>query len=123
MKWSNQKMYHVDLTNIPCSAYQVTEVPERADTYWGLGTASIKVCGNNMVTGSIDATVADMLPLFYKEPETKQAFIFIPITAIETIENEMGIKFTHNIRYMDLKRRIHEVYSANNKKQKVPVRS
>lgn len=121
MKWSNQKMYHVDLTNIPCCAYQVTEVPERADTYWGLGTASIRVGGNNMVTGSIDATVADMLPLFYKVPGTDQALIMIPITAIETIENEMGIKFSNGIKYMDLKRRIHNTYSAD-RKQKVPMR-
>jgi hypothetical protein len=120
MKWSNQKMYHVELTNIPCSAYQVTEVPERADTYWGLGTASIKVKSNNSVTGSIDATVADMLPLFYRQPDTRQAYILIPITAIETMEAEMRIRFSDNMRYSDLKERIHRVYSAGNK-QKTPM--
>lgn len=114
MKWSNQKLCHVELTNVPCIKFTVTEVPARADTYWGFGVANIQVGRDNKVTGTIEATTLDMLPIFIRDPgDNTRGYILIPTAMLEGIQNELGDSFRDGLKYEGIKRVLQHKYGQN----------
>lgn len=111
MKWSNQKICHVELTDVPCMRFVVTNVPLTADTYWGLGTANIKVARDNKVSGVIEATVTDILPFFKKDPtDCTRGYILIPTAIIEAIQKELGYNFQTVNNYDNIKKMLWKKY-------------